>query len=99
MMVICKPVTNNNFLDFPPSLVAEVISPSSMVKDRREKYEIYQAQGVKYYIIIEPSFKKTDVFELLKNNYHPVAVNPVEFTFEFENNCNALITFTGLFED
>jgi Uma2 family endonuclease len=99
MMVICKPVTNNNFLDFPPSLVAEVISPSSMVKDRREKYEIYQAQGVKYYIIIEPSFKKTDVFELLKNNYHPVAVNPVELTFEFENNCNALITFTGLFED
>jgi Uma2 family endonuclease len=99
LLVICKPITNNNYLTFPPSLVAEVISPSSLLKDRREKFEIYEAQGVKYYIIIDPGFNKVEIFELIEKGYQAVAVNPADFTFTLEDGCTASINFTGLFED
>ncbi len=99
LLVICKPVTNNNFLDFPPALVAEIISPSSSVTDRREKYEIYESQGVKYYLIIDPSFQKIEIFEKIGNSYQAVSVTPQEFTFCLEDGCEVSISFTGLFEE
>lgn len=99
MMVVCKPVSNNNFLDFPPSLVAEVISPSSSKTDRREKYEVYEAEAVKYYLILDPGFNKLEIFQLIEGIYQPIAVNPVEFDFSFEDNCSASINFSDLFSD
>ena len=99
VLVICKPLGNSKFLDFPPSIIIEIISPSSAVTDRREKYEIYEAQGVKYYLIIDPSFKKIEIFEKIGNSYQAVAVTPEEFTFSLEDECEVTISFTGLFED
>lgn len=99
MLVVCKPFNNNNYLDFAPSLIAEIISPSSSKTDRREKYEIYEAQGVKYYLIIDPSFKKLEVFELTDGVYQPAAINPVTFSFSFEESCDFIIDFTGLFDE
>lgn len=99
LLVICKPINNNNFLDFPPELVVEIISPSSSVTDRREKYEIYESQGVKYYIIIDPGFNKVEIFEKIAIGYQAVAVNPSEFTFTLEEDCKATINFSELFAD
>ncbi len=99
MLVVCKPFNNNNYLDFPPALVAEIISPSSSKTDRREKYEIYESQAVKYYLILDPSFKKLEVFELIEGTYQAVSVNPVEFKFSFESDCSTEINFTDLFEE
>jgi Uma2 family endonuclease len=98
-LVLCKPIGNLKFIDFPPSLVAEIISPSSSITDRREKFEIYEAQGVKYYLILDPGFNKLEIFELIEGIYQPVAVNPVEFDFSFEDNCKASINFSDLFAD
>lgn len=99
MLVICKPVTNNNYLDFPPTLTAEIISPSSSKTDRREKYEIYEEQAVKYYLLIDPAFKKLEVFELIDSVFQAVAVNPSVFEFSLEDGCTATVDFTGLFDE
>jgi Uma2 family endonuclease len=99
MLVVCKPFNNNNYLDFPPTLTAEIISPSSSKTDRREKYEIYEVQRVKYYLLIDPSFKKLEVFELVDSVYQAVAVNPTVFEFSLEDDCKAAIDFTGLFDE
>ena len=80
-------------------MVAEVISPSSLIKDRREKFEIYEVQGVKYHIIIDPGFNKVENFELIRKACLAVAVNSDYFTFTFEDGCPASVNFTGLFED
>jgi Uma2 family endonuclease len=98
-LVICKPLGNAKYLDFPPALVAEIISPSSSLTDRREKFEIYEAQGVKYYIIADPGFNKIEIFELVEKTYQPVAINPPHYTFMLEDSCIAALNFTGLFED
>jgi len=53
ILVICQPV-NKKFLDFPPALVVEILSPATALKDRHSKFQIYEEQQVKYYIIISP---------------------------------------------
>jgi len=96
--IICRPVTNHNFLSFPPELIVEILSVSTAKKDRREKFEIYQQQKVKYYLMVDPGFNKIEVFEYISNGYQPVAVNPASFDFILED-CTATLSFDGLFEE
>jgi Uma2 family endonuclease len=98
LSVICKPFNTINYLDFPPALVVEILSPSTAMKDRREKFELYEKQEVKYYLIIDPSFNKVEIFELINNSYQAVAVTPPAFDFLIED-CTASISFTDLFEE
>jgi Uma2 family endonuclease len=98
LSVVCKPFNTIAYLDFPPSLVVEILSPSTAQKDRREKYELYESQQVKYYLIIDPAFKKVEIFELIDNHYQAVAVNPSTFDFLIDD-CAASIAFGDLFED
>jgi Uma2 family endonuclease len=98
LSVFCRPILNQNFSDFAPVLVVEILSPSTALKDRREKFELYQSQGVKYYIIIDPAFNKIEIFELLNNAYQPIAVNPSQYDFLIDE-CTASISFADLFEE
>jgi Uma2 family endonuclease len=98
LSIFCRPITNQNFSNFPPILVVEILSPSTSLKDRREKFEIYQNQGVKYYLIIDPAFNKVEIFELISNSYQAVAVTPIAFDFLIED-CTASISFVDLFEE
>jgi Uma2 family endonuclease len=43
-----------NHAPFAPTLVVEVLSPSSMVRDERHKFAAYEAHGVKEYWILDP---------------------------------------------
>ncbi len=97
LLIVCNKI-EKKFLDFPPVLVVEVLSPASAVNDRGIKMEIYQQQGVKYYLIIDPQFKKIEVYQLVNNKYEPVAVNPTNFTFSLEEECEALIEFEDIWE-
>jgi len=67
--VICKPVKNQNYLDFAPTVVFEILSPATSLKDRNVKFEIYKSAGVKYYVIIDPIKETAEIFELFRKNY------------------------------
>ena len=56
--VLCRQ-TDKKFIDFPPELVVEILSPSTALKDRHTKSGLYQNQGVKYFLIISPNEKIT----------------------------------------
>ena len=45
MLIVCEPIYKK-YLDFPPSLVVEILSPSTALKDRHTKFEIYQLQNI-----------------------------------------------------
>ncbi len=53
-------------LNGPPDLVVEVISPSSVTRDRDEKFREYEAAGVPEYWIIDsrPGYHRTDFYRL-----------------------------------
>ena len=90
--VICHEATGN-FLTSAPELIFEILSPSTAIKDRTVKYEIYQEQQVKYYVIIDPDKKQAEIFQLedgkyskileTKNDSFPFVLNECTIEFNF----------------
>ena len=97
LLVVCKEI-ENKFLDFPPILTIEILSPSTAYKDRHEKYELYEEQAVKYYMIVDPRFKKIEIYMLTDNKYHQAVVNPDVFEFLLHEDCRIAIDFKGIFK-
>ena len=58
-----------------PELVAEVLSPSTMVYDRGIKKDLYQKAGINEYWIAEPNLKYIEVYLLKDNVYALNALN------------------------
>jgi Uma2 family endonuclease len=50
-------------------LIIEILSPSTSVKDRREKKRLYERFGVSEYIIIDPFGEAAERFALLEGRY------------------------------
>jgi Uma2 family endonuclease len=71
MMIICGDM-KTDFLEFPPVLVIEVISPNSIKRDRVIKFDLYREQGVKYYLMLDYTKQTIEVFELIDNYYKEV---------------------------
>ena len=44
-----------------PEIIVEIISKSTAARDEQLKFELYQDEGVKYYIIVYPDSKKAKV--------------------------------------
>jgi Uma2 family endonuclease len=62
----------NKEQDYPtatPRLIVEVLSPSTRNKDRNEKFQLYESNGVPYYIIIDADNNAIEIFELMDNIY------------------------------
>jgi len=85
------------FLDFAPSLVVEILSPATALKDRHTKYEIYQQQQIPYYLIVDIDSKKVEVHKLeSENTYIKQEVNQQEpFTFSL-TDCQFTIVFDAI---
>jgi Uma2 family endonuclease len=94
---VCDKI-EKKYLDFPPKLVVEILSPSTSSKDRNEKMEIYQWQKVKYYLIVDPQFKKTEIYQLITDKYEPVAITPESFTFQLEEDCSIEVNFLDIWD-
>lgn len=77
---------NKPYLDFPPVLAVEILSPSTMLRDRNTKYLIYQEQGVKYYLIIDADKKVIEIYQLINGRYE-VQTYINGFAFHFNDNC------------
>jgi Uma2 family endonuclease len=92
ILITCKPV-NKKFLDFPPVLVAEILSPSTALKDRHSKYTIYESQDILYYIIVDPDKNEAEVYQLIERKYQLMKQgNDFNFCFHLEE-CTAEIEF------
>jgi Uma2 family endonuclease len=97
LLVVCKKIEQKH-LDFTPVLTVEILSPSTAYKDRHEKFELYEQEGVKYYLIIDPAFKKIEIYELIENKYQPAAVSPASFEFILKDACRCFIHFESMWE-
>ena len=64
----------------PPDLVVEIVSSTSYVKDRYEKFKLYEKYGVKEYWIVLPREKVIEVWCLRDGKYvlHSFAVEKGE---------------------
>ncbi len=67
-MVVCGNFTED-FLTFPPTLIVEISSKKTKLRDRNTKYNLYELQGVRYYILSDTEKKLVEVFELKDGKY------------------------------
>lgn len=57
------------YCDGAPDLIVEVISPSSIRLDRREKYDAYERYGVAEYWLVDPKLRGVEVHKLENGEY------------------------------
>ena len=62
-LVVCGEMRDPH-LTFAPSLIFEVLSPGTAQKDQTLKFELYQREGVKYYVLVDPETRIAKVFAL-----------------------------------
>jgi len=87
-----------HYLTYPPELIFEILSPSTALKDKNLKFQIYQSQKVKFYIIINPVNEKAEVYQLEEEYY----VNKGEFAHEHFlcewNDCKLNFDFSKIWK-
>jgi Uma2 family endonuclease len=95
VMVLCQEPTKK-FIDFPPVLVAEILSPATALKDRHAKFSIYESQGIRYYIIVDADKNEAEVYELIDAKYRLVQQGS-QFSHSFLlDECNATVDFAEI---
>jgi Uma2 family endonuclease len=52
-----------------PDIIAEILSPSNWLTDRREKFQIYAKSGVREYWIVNPMARSIELFVLREERY------------------------------
>jgi Uma2 family endonuclease len=98
-IVVCKEI-KKAFLDFPAALVVEVLSPSTAMKDRNNKFYIYQSQKIPYYIIADTDKNEIDIFHLKENDkYELEKISPLEpYTFILDTGCTIEVILNNIWE-
>jgi len=58
-------------IEGPPTLVVEILSPSTVQIDRGVKFQLYARHGVPYYWIVDPDAQRIEVYRLAGGSYEP----------------------------
>ncbi len=77
-----KAIVKHARIDGPPTLVVEVLSPSTHRKDRLKKMQIYQRAGVQHYWLVDPEEKTLECFALRDGLYTVMAAGMEEDVVE-----------------
>ncbi len=87
VLIVCGKISKP-YLDFPPQLVVEILSPATALRDRNTKFEIYQQQKIKYYLVVDADNETIETYELINDNYQLQSLNKDGlFEFLFEKDC------------
>ena len=78
----------------PPKVIFEVVSPSTREKDEKLKFELYQREGVPYFVLVYPDLKKAKIYKLTDRGYKKLT-DVVNDKVEFElNGCKIELDFS-----
>ena len=98
IVVLCKEVKEK--LTITPDIIFEVVSPSSVKMDEHIKFELYEREGVGFYVLVYP-FKDrmhVKIFHLLNGRYRKV-FETVDDTFEFIlEKCKFALDFSKIWK-
>ena len=87
------------FFSQTPSLVVEVLSKATALKDVTIKKDLYEREGVLFYIIVEPHMEIVDVCKLADGKYQHKGKYTKEerCDFELSDECRSAIDFSQVF--
>jgi Uma2 family endonuclease len=95
-LVICGEVENLAYLSKTPTLIFEIISKSTAHKDRTTKFKLYEKEGVRHYVIVDPFENIAKIYQLQEDRYIKV-LDAGNDTVEFDlGKCRLLFEFAKI---
>jgi Uma2 family endonuclease len=95
-LVICYEPDRQNYLTRAPALIFEILSPSTAAKDEGVKFRLYEAEGVTWYVVVNPVEQVLKLYRLHDGRYIKQADLAHE-TFEFDlGPCRFTLDFARL---
>lgn len=96
-LVIYHSPNSNSYISQAPELIFEVLSKSTAKRDLTLKYNLYQNEGVKYYIVVNPFDKVAKIFYLKDGKYIKLLdTDSQEVEFEL-SRCRFKFDFSKVF--
>lgn len=68
-LVICGELEKTAYLSKTPVLIFEILSKSTAHKDRTTKFKLYEREGVRHYVIVDPNESIAKVYRLQDGRY------------------------------
>ncbi|CCH51512.1 hypothetical protein BN8_00440 [Fibrisoma limi BUZ 3] len=62
-------IITKNGIEGVPALVVEIISPTSIIRDRVTKKELYERSGVQEYWLVDPQNQEIEIYTLQDGQY------------------------------
>lgn len=90
--MVCKEITKP-FLDFAPALVVEVLSTSTAMKYRNNKFYIYQSYKIPYYLIIDADKNLVEVYHLKESGRYELEITAPLPTYQFHLDADGSVDF------
>ena len=96
LSVVCR-ADLERFIQQPPALIIEILSPTTSHRDQVEKRALYQQQGVGHYLIADPSTSRIVRYSIEANGqYKTDNINEWTSSFDLANDCNIKVDFSSL---
>jgi len=96
LSILCGKM-EGEFINRPPSMIVEVLSPSTASKDRNAKRALYESQGVGWYFIVDIQTKLVECFELRDGRYVQRSDDKGEIDISLHDGCRVSISLPELF--
>ena len=68
-LVVCGELEKTAYLCKTPTLIFEILSKSTAHKDRNTKFKLYEREGVRHYVIVDPNESIAKVYCLKDGRY------------------------------
>jgi len=95
VLVACGDDLGEQYLRKTPEIVFEILSPSTAKRDRGIKYQLYEGQAIKYYVIVNSQMKTAEVYRLVEGRFildknvsddeYRLEIDSCEIDFVFKN--------------
>ena len=87
------------FFSKTPPIVVEVLSKATALKDVTTKKDLYEREGVAFYVIVEPHTEIADIYKLTEGKYQHIGKYTREDRWEFRlsDECGSAIDFSKVF--
>ena len=84
ILIVCED-KSEDFVRKTPEIIFEVVSKTTAIKDEKLKFELYEREGVNYYVLVYPDEKRLKVYKHTEGKFVNV-FNGDEGIFSFENS-------------
>jgi len=98
-LVICHQEPNQAYLTKAPQVIFEILSKSTASKDQGLKFDLYEREGVKYYIIVDPQSSVAKVYTLNSEGRYKKIADVTEESVPFDlEKCKITFDFSVIWK-